>query len=268
MAHITVQNEHIRVSYREGTLDGERIFENHCHARYETITVFEGRMSIVVDGERYTLGAGEMIVIPPLAYHSVFADRDITYKRATFLFEESLIPKEIKEDFTAKVKSHPVSSEVSQHGVMRGLEEMFCECDLERYLPLAVCLLTEAMYIHTYKAGKSTEARINPTVKAVVEYIDGHITEKILLDDVAESLFLSKSTVCHLFASEMKISPKQYILQKKLAYAATLIDGGASAQEASRAIGYENYANFYLAFKKMFGESPREKKRTAYNDNN
>ena len=60
MAHITMQNERIRVSYREGNLDGERIFENHCHARYETIAVFEGRMSIVVDGERYTLGAGEI----------------------------------------------------------------------------------------------------------------------------------------------------------------------------------------------------------------
>ena len=220
-------------------------------------------MTIVVDGKRYTLGAWELIVIPPLAYHSVFADRDTTYKRATFLFDESLVPCEIREEFKAKVKHHPVSSEAAQIGLMQGLEKIFCEADTQKYLPLAVCFLTEAMYVHTYKSGEAAEAKINPTVKAIIGYIDSHITEKILLDDVAESLFLSKSTVCHLFASEMKISPKQYILQKKLAYAATLIDGGASAQEASRAIGYENYANFYLAFKKMFGESPREKKRNA-----
>lgn len=260
MAHITVQNERIRASYREGTLDGERIFENHCHGRFETIAVFEGSMSIVVDGERYTLGAGELIVIPPLAYHSVFTVGDVTYKRATFLFDEALIPREIKDDFLARVRSHPVSSEAAQQSVMRGLEEIFCEAELSRYLPLAESLLTEAMYIHTYKAGKGAESKINPTVKAVIEYIDAHITEKILLDDVAKALFLSKSTVCHLFASEMKISPKQYILQKKLAHAARLMDEGASAQEASRAIGYENYANFYLAFKKIFGESPRNKK--------
>ena len=263
MAHITVQNEHIRVSYREGALDGEHIFENHCHARYETIAVFEGKMSIVVDGERYTLGAGEIIVIPPLAYHSVFALGDITYKRATFLFGESVIPKEIREDFVSKIKSHPVSSENVQGRLMSSLEEIFSKSEIERYLPLAQSLLTEAMYIHTYKAGGSTGAKINPTVKAVIEYVDAHITEKIRLDGVAASLFLSKSTVCHLFASEMKISPKQYILQKKFAYAAKLIDDGVSAQEAARSIGYENYANFYLAFKKIFGESPINKKRKS-----
>ncbi|MBQ3016699.1 MAG: helix-turn-helix domain-containing protein [Clostridia bacterium] len=32
---------------------------------------------------------------------------------------------------------------------------------------------------------------------------------------------------------------------------------------AAREVGYENYANFYKAFKKAFGESPREKKRNA-----
>lgn len=263
MAHITVQNEHFRISYREGTLDGEHIFENHCHARYETIAVFEGRMSIVVEGERYMLGAGEMIVIPPLAYHSVYAVGDITYKRATVLFDGSVIPSEIKEDFDKKIRSHPVSRESAQGSLMRSLEEIFALEQKEKYLPLARSLLVEAMYIHAYKAGKSGGAKINPTVKAVVEYIDLHITERILLDDIAEGLFLSKSTVCHLFASEMKISPKQYILQKKLAYAARLIDSGTPAQEAARAIGYENYANFYLAFKKIFGESPREKMRKS-----
>ena len=260
MAHITLENGRLRASYREGTLDGERIFENHCHARYETIAVFEGRMTIVVDGERYTLGAGEMIVIPPLEYHSVFAVGDIAYKRATFLFGEAVIPPEIREDFNKKIKSHPVLKDGIKHGLSSSLEQIFFEDGRERYLPLAECLLVEAMYIHTYKAGERGGAKINPTVKAIVDYVDAHITEKILLDSIAAALFLSKSTVCHLFATEMKISPKQYILQKKLAYAAALIDGGTSAQEASRAIGYENYANFYLAFKKAFGESPREKR--------
>ena len=260
MAHITMQNDNIRVSYREGTLDGERIFENHCHARYEMIAVFEGQMSIVVDGERYTLGAGEIIMIPPLLYHSVFTVGDITYKRATLLFDGELIPGEIRDDFVSKIKSHPVSRENAQKGLMSSLEEVFCRKDIERYLPLVSSLLTEAMYIHAYKAGESERVKINSSVKAIIDYVDAHITEKILLDDIAASLFLSKSTVCHLFVSEMKISPKQYILQKKLAYAAKLINSGTSALDASRAVGYENYANFYTAFKKVFGKSPRSKK--------
>ena len=263
MAHRTMQNENMRVSYREGTLDGEHIFENHSHTRYEMIAVFEGKISIVADNEKYMLGAGEIIMIPPLTYHSVFTVGDITYKRATVLFDESLIPSEIRDDFNLKISSHPVSRESTQRGLMKMLLDIFAEENIERYMPLVSGLLTEAMYIHTYRAGESERVSVNPTVTAVVEYIDSHFREKILLDDMAASLFLSKSTVCHVFQSEMKISPKQYILQKKLAYAASLILSGTAAAEAAREVGYENYANFYKAFKKAFGESPREKKRNA-----
>jgi AraC-like DNA-binding protein len=55
----------------------------------------------------------------------------------------------------------------------------------------------------------------------------------------------------------MKISVKQYIIQKKLSYAARLIGEGASTASAASAIGYENYANFYKVYKKTFGSSPR-----------
>ena len=262
MAHRTLQNEKMRISYREGIVEGERIFENHCHTRYEMIAVFEGNISIVADGARYTLSAGEIIVIPPLLYHSVFAG-DITYKRATLLFDEACVPKEIEEDFLGKVKTCPVSSNAALLPILSSIKDIFAEEEIEKYTPLVECHLTEAIYVHTYKESSGAKVKANPTVKALTEYIDSHINEKLLLDDVAESLFLSKSTVSHIFKSEMKISVKQYIIQKKLAYAARIISEGTPAAEAARLIGYDNYANFYKMFKKVIGESPRAKKGTA-----
>lgn len=47
----------------------------------------------------------------------------------------------------------------------------------------------------------------------------------------------------------MKTGIKQYILQKKLSYAAEMIRGGATASAAAHAIGYDNYVNFYNAYK-------------------
>ena len=58
----------------------------------------------------------------------------------------------------------------------------------------------------------------------------------------------------------MKISIKQYILQKKLSYAANLIECGIRATEAAERIGYENYANFYKMYVKVFGTPPKRER--------
>ena len=79
--------------------------------------------------------------------------------------------------------------------------------------------------------------------------------EKILLDDLARHTARSKSSFCHLFEEKMKISPKQYILQKKLALAGKLIDEGVPRTAAAMQVGYENYSNFYRLCKKNLTKS-------------
>ena len=65
-------------------------------------------------------------------------------------------------------------------------------------------------------------------------------------------------SLCHLFKSKMKISIKQYVLQKKISYATALIQQGVPTGEAAKRIGYLNYANFYTAYKNLTGKSPAE----------
>ena len=96
-------------------------------------------------------------------------------------------------------------------------------------------------------------------LQSAIEYIDEHLCEKIYLDDLAKHTFRSKSSFCHLFESKMKITPKQYILQKKLALANKMIKEGIPATEVAKQIGYENYSNFYRAYKKQYQKGPTKK---------
>ncbi len=258
--HEVFEDKDIRISYREGNLQSEHIFENHCHARYEIIAVIEGEIRIVIDNRRYDLKSGEIALIPPLKYHSVFTLGGVLYKRITVFFDKSFIPKEIFSDFLYKTEKHPVASNEMISSIFHGIKDIFCESEKEKFLPFAKSLLTQAFYIHTYKDTTSIHEKINPQIIKITEYVDSHIGEKILLDDIANNIFVSKSTVCHLFSSEMKISLKQYILQKKLSYAARLIEDGVSASEAAGLVGYDNYANFYKMYVKIFGISPGKTK--------
>ena len=97
-------------------------------------------------------------------------------------------------------------------------------------------------------------------LEKTVRYIDGHIGEKITLDDLARHTSRSKSSFSHLFEEKMGISPKQYILHKKLATARKLIAEGTPPTTAAVQVGYENYSNFYRMYLKHYGTAPAKRK--------
>ena len=129
------------------------------------------------------------------------------------------------------------------------------------YAPLLNAVFTEAIYALTFdklnpqtnKSSKRTEK-----LKRVLEYIEDHLDQEISLEKLSDEVYISQSSLCHLFKAEMKISLKQYILQKKMMYAQTLLQKGANPGTAAIACGYRNYASFYKVFLKVTGKKPAD----------
>lgn len=260
MAKVNYKCARFECALREGTHNEGRIFENHCHPEYELIAVLEGSVSVVIEGSKLVLRACEAAIIPPFCYHSIYTDGGSNYKRITALFGAELIPPEICADFLKKSEGTLAVSHPTLAPILDAMRSTMMESELSKYETYLALCLVQVLYVHTYRESRSYEMNADPRVRSVTEYIDSHLCERITLDELAEHLFVSKSTLCHIFREEMKISVKQYILQKKLAYAARIISEGASASYAASAIGYENYANFYKVYRKTFGVSPRSSK--------
>ena len=261
MAKVNFKCDRFECALREGTHTEERIFENHCHPEYELIAVLEGSVSMVVEGSRMVLRSAEAAIIPPFCYHSIYAEEKCNYKRITALFGEDMIPREISEDFLEKSASTLAVSHPTLSPILDSIRSTMMEDELPKYESYIWGCLVQILYVHTYRKSKKYAVDTDPRVKSITEYIDSHLCDRITLDELAEYLFVSKSTLCHIFREQMKISVKQYVLQKKLAYAARLISEGGSATSAAETVGYDNYANFYKVYKKTFGTSPRSVKK-------
>ena len=130
------------------------------------------------------------------------------------------------------------------------------ESDPDFYAPLAEALMVELLYRSAQSVQTETSESEDSFLREVVAYIDEHLCEKILLDDLALRTAHSKSSLCHLFRSKMNVSPKQYILQKKMALAEQLIRDGMPPTAAALRVGYENYSNFYRLYTKLYGANP------------
>jgi AraC-like DNA-binding protein len=90
--------------------------------------------------------------------------------------------------------------------------------------------------------------------------VERHLAYKLTLAQIAGELYVSPSTLSHMFKKEMGISLYQYITQKRLVLAHEQIERGVPPTAAYTVCGYTDYPSFYRAYVKMFGHSPRAKK--------
>lgn len=252
----SLKSEKFELVYTEGESRAALLWENHCHAQFEMIAVLEGEVSVMLEGEEYHLQKHHTIIVPPLCYHSITVRESGVYRRVTALFDADLIPKVIRERFLKGVGAAPLSF----LPISEQLKELILEGKPQFFAPLAESLMVQIFYDAVQSEGKHVGAVADDFLQKTIFYIDGHLHEKIRLEELARLTSRSKSSFCHLFEEKMKISPKQYILQKKLALAAGLIDEGTPPTVAATQIGYENYSNFYRLYVKQFGTNPTRKK--------
>lgn len=248
------KTETFEFEYIKSTIDSTVLWENHCHARFEMLAVLEGNINIVLEGRSYRLTEGESILIPPLAYHTVTANRKGAYRRITAMFDPEAIPKVLRPRLLNKDAAF-----LSASPQIRDLKKICKEKEADFYAPLANSLMIQILYNHAQTELTDSEAEEDEFLTRILAYIEEHLCEKITLDDLARHSSRSKSSVCHLFEQKMKVSPKQYILQKKMAYAAGLIRDGQNPTSVAMQVGYDNYSDFYRMYQKHFGTRPASK---------
>lgn len=90
----------------------------------------------------------------------------------------------------------------------------------------------------------------------IVLYIDKNIENKILLEDIAGEVHLSRTYISTLFKKEMKININDYITTQKLAYAKELLLKGESVSVAADRIGVQSESYFVKLFKKQYNVTP------------
>ena len=105
---------------------------------------------------------------------------------------------------------------------------------------------------------RSTRIKASDILDDLIQYIDQNFSQKLTLNSVAEHFFVSPSTISHICSDRLQASFYQFVQQRRLAEGQRLILNGLTMEEVSTKIGFSNYQNFYRAFKKAYGISPKE----------
>ena len=98
----------------------------------------------------------------------------------------------------------------------------------------------------------------NPLFNSIVIYISQNITSSINVDTICSQFHISSSYLFKLFIKNIGISPKKYILSKKLFFAQQELKAGKKPTEVYITCGFTDYSVFYKNYKNEFGHSPSE----------
>lgn len=255
--NLKFRTENYSFEYTENNIKDTVVSERHCHSRFELIFVLSGNVKAVVEGTPYFLSSDHAIMIPPLSYHTVTSKKNGFYERIIVLFDKKAIPKILRSELVNGFSRGVVFSSKQTEDLKRicktGKFDPF-------YEPLAESAMIRAMYETIRSKDETATDNTCRILNRSISYINDHIYEKIRLKDITAHAMCSQSTVSHLFAEQIGTSPKQYIIQKKLALAKQLIRDGTPPTAAALKIGYDNYSDFYRLYMKYNQKTPSDGK--------
>ncbi|MCX6317069.1 MAG: AraC family transcriptional regulator [Bacteroidetes bacterium] len=101
-------------------------------------------------------------------------------------------------------------------------------------------------------------------ISAAKVFIDAHYHTAINLDRVSQQACLSRYHFHRLFRQVYKKTPHQYISQKRISKAMSLLAENKSVTDVCNEVGFESVGSFSTLFKKEIGYPPAYYRNMAY----
>ena len=242
----------------------------HYHEFCKLLLLVSGRGSYVVDGQRYLLQPGDVVLIGSRSAHRPELEEDSPYERIIiyispeFLQSASTADCDLLELFSGS-HGHVLRLKENERkrvfAMAAALEKELAGVDFGREILSNTELLRILVEVGRQQRRKDAQNPdpVVPKDSRVLEwmaYLDRHLNEDMDMDHLAERFFISKFHMMRMFRAETGFTIHTYLMQRRLLAARQLIDTGMRATEACYRCGFRSYSSFTRAYSKHFGTTP------------
>ena len=150
--------------------------------------------------------------------------------------------------------------------LVRKLRRLSLTVSPYRDVLLEACLaniLVTAEQIQKEKNESMGELRPDIDWSAVIDIIDDRYREEVDFHEIAADFHYSYSRFRHLFTAHFSVSPREYLIMRRLEQARTLLrQTELSITEIAYRTGFATSSNFTKAFRTHYGMPPKEYRKT------
>jgi AraC-like DNA-binding protein len=243
----------------------------HCHPEYEVYYLKTGDVEYRIEGRLYTPIPESLFLIAANSFHGVSVNSCRLYKRVSMHFPAELLDEPERNMFLAMFHStRPYYPGVSTTNI-DVMVQLILDCNTmcEPLKTVAIKHRVAALLTHIYElySGNMPCSPVstphNERILSILEYLNNNLRSHISLGDLSGRFYINKNYLNELFQREIGTTISQYIRMKRVVLAWQEMRKGYTAEEAAYKSGFNDYSNFYRAYKTFFGSMPSAR---AYGD--
>lgn len=244
-------------------------FNMHIHGRCEMFCFISGDAECLVEGSKYPLERGSLLIMRPAESHSAKMLSGRQYERYTVNFPlsaaDAIDPERILMtpflDRPLGMGNLYLPSEFDGTSIESYFKQI-CSCT-DKYtsdMEIQLCLFSmlDSVRKAYLKRGTSEYAPAQTLSGQILAYINEHLFDELSITILAKHFFISQSQLNRIFRNSTGTSPWEYVTLKRLTAAKEKIRSGVSVTKACVECGFGDYSVFYRAYVKYFGRSPKQ----------
>lgn len=236
-------------------------FPNHFHDHYVIGIVENGTRELSCNNLRYTLSAGDMLLLCPGDSHGC-----VQTDGGTLDYRALNIPKDIMSKLSREITgnssprfSRNVLSDADIADNFRLLHKMIMCGSGEFEKEEALLILISSLIKLAGEPFLECVSHRYEAIEHACRFMNEHYSDHITLDKLCEFCGLSKSTLLRSFTKAKGVTPYRYLQAIRIGKAKELLEQGAKAADVALETGFSDQSHFTNYFDMFIGLPP-----TAY----
>lgn len=270
--NIIYKDEDFCFSLKQDLTPGESNFDLHIHDEYELYCFLSGEADFLIEGNRYHLTPGAILIMRPGEFHQIHLHSTAPYKRFVIMFSQKLISSfdplgELlipyhnrplgRSNLYLPTKFHKISP-IDFLNLAAEEEE---DTNVIRIKALSSLFMILSRLLVTFRASGDSANDLSPSER-IINYINQNLSHDLSLKALSSTFFLSESQLNRIIKRSTNMSIGEYINIKRLHRARELLWEGVTASNVYIHCGFRDYSTFFRAYKKLFGINPQSDMKT------
>ena len=250
----------------------EKAMDMHIHDCYELYYSISGGRQFLIDNRFYSIAPGDLFVINQYESHKLTQIDSCVHERIVFSVHPDFMRKistpetDLNFCFSNRPQQFQHKISLNKDQQKRFLYYVNKITSAEGYAHDIVeqaAFMELMVMINTLSSSNAADTaptayKYNHQVDDILAYINQNIAQPITIEQLSEQFYLSDSYICRIFKSATGTTINKYITARRISIAKSLLNEGVSVAESFERSGFSDYSNFFKAFTRAVGVSPKK----------
>ena len=244
-------------------------FSYHYHDFHKVVIFISGKAAYHIEGKAYQLKPWDILLVNRHAIHRPEIDHSVPYERFILWIQNDIPWQELLKCFQkANDRSYNLvrlnsALQEKMKDILFELENSAKSDEYGREILIQSLFLQFMVYLNRIFLEKQyifdkKSYTFDSQIASILQYINHNLKEDLSVETLSARYYVSKYHLMRKFKQETGYTLHNYIVNKRLLMARTLISNGMPVTKAAQESGFAEYSTFSRAYRKQFKTTPSE----------